>query len=147
MKILTSSVFESYVQYVYQIKAQNITNWNLISDSMFCYKKIDKQWTFPFFVHEKIKIFQLWRAPAAKWCNFFQKKLHQQVLLDAKRKVKRFQLSNPHSLVMPCNQMTPGHFVPRPGPDRVKKLWKFFQLGSNSLEIVLIMNFEFFRLL
>ena len=21
---------------------------------------------------------------------------------------------------MPCNQMTPGHFVPRPGPDRVK---------------------------
>ena len=57
----------------------------------------------------------------AKSCNFFQNKLHQQVLLDAKRKVKRFQLSNPHSFVMPCNQKTSGHFVPGPGPDRVKK--------------------------
>ena len=35
---------------------------------------------------------RLRRASAAKWCNFYAKKIHQQMPLDAKRKVMKYQV-------------------------------------------------------
>ena len=73
-------------------------------------------------VYEKTLTGQLQRAPVAKQCNFFQKKLHQQELLDAKRKVMMCQVSTTTHLAMGRDQKLSGHNLPPPRSDRVKLL-------------------------
>ena len=117
VKILTSSFFN---QYAYQMKAENILNLNLTSQHMICYKKLCIWSTFIFFVYEKILTGQLRRAPAARLCNFFTKKFHQQVPLDAKRKVKRCQVSTTTHTAAGRDQRRSGLIQPPPRSDRVK---------------------------
>ena len=60
----------------------------------------------------------LWQNSAT-----FSKKMHQQVLLDAKRKVMKCQVSNTTHLAMGRDQKLSGHNLPPPSrSDRVKPL-------------------------
>ena len=124
MKILTSSFFNQYAQYAYQMKAENILNLNLTSEHMICYKKLCIWSTFIFFVYEKILTGQLRRAPAARLCNFSTKKFHQKVPLDAKRKVKRCQVSTTTHTAAGRDQRQSGLIQPPPRSDRVKTWFK-----------------------
>ena len=114
MKILTSSFFNQYAQYAYQMKAENILNLNLTSEHMICYKKLCIWSTFIFFVYEKILTGQLRWAPAARLCNFSTKKFHQKVPLDAKRKVKRCQVSTTTHTAAGRDQRRSGLIRPPP---------------------------------
>ena len=122
--MLMSSFFNQYAQYAYQMKAENILNLNLISEHMICYKKLCIWSTFIFFVYEKILTGQLRRAPAARLCNFSTKKFHQQVPLDAKRKVIRCQIFTTTHTATGSYQRWRGLIQPPPGTDRVKLLTK-----------------------
>ena len=123
MKILTSSFFNQYAQYAYQMKAENILNLNLTSENMICYKKLCIWSTFLHFVYEKILTGQFRRAPVARQCNCFQKKLHHKVLLDAKREVMMCQVSTTTHLAMGRDQKLSGHNLPPPRSDRAKTVF------------------------
>ena len=120
MKTKTLSFFGPYQQYVHQIKAENILNSNLTSDQMICYKQLCIGTTFQFLIWAKMLTCRLWWRPVAIPYNLSKNIIHQQMLIDAKRNVKRFQISNCNNHYMACNPMSSGHFVPTPGPDRVK---------------------------
>ena len=74
---------------------------------------------FWFFVYDKFRTGQLWRAPVAKRCNFSTKKFHQQVPLDAKRKVIRCQIFTTTHTATGSYQRWRGLIQPPPGTDRV----------------------------
>ena len=132
MKILTSSFFNQYAQYAYQMIAENILNLNLTSEHMICYKKLCIWSTFIFFVYEKILTGQLRRAPAARLCNFSTKKFHQQVPLDAKGKVIRCQVSTTTHTAAGRDQRRSGLIQPPPALIGLRESLSFIneQLGS-----------------
>ena len=53
-------------------------------------------------------------------CNFFQKKMHHKVLLDAKRKVMWYQVSTTTHTAAGRDQRRSGLIQPPPRSDRVK---------------------------
>ena len=64
---------------------------------------------------------RLRRASAAKWRNFYAKQIHQQMPLDAKRKVMKYQVCTSTHTATGRDQKAVGMIQPPPGPQKVNK--------------------------